>query len=185
MFGVCVRTRRPQGTGGQTTNLWMKVEPLWHLTHTLWGHTLKENHQRRRGLCCEARHTSVSWLAADETCNPSGGGHTRLRFWVTGYSTTVCPPPPSCHKQSFFFLYWKWKGWRKKKQPSKNTWGEEAEWQLLENSHLDMGTSKCSIGPFDSLLLLTGDNCFEGPLLSPILRYLAGALNDPFKCYRP
>ena len=87
--------------------------------------------------------------------------------------------------QTFISALLEMKG-KKKNHPSqkKPTRGKEAKWQLLENSHLDEGTSKCSAAPPDSLLLLTGDNCFEGPLLSPNLRYLASALNDPFKCYQ-
>lgn len=84
--------------------------------------------------------------------------------------------------QTFISALLEMKG--KKTPVPKKTRGKEAKWQLLENSHLDEGTSKCSTGPPDSLLLLTGDNCFEGPLLSPNLRYLASALNDPFKCYQ-
>lgn len=131
---------------------------------------------------------SASWLAADETYNPSLVGHTRVRLWVTGHSTRVCAQPPprfSCHKHSFV-LYWKWK---EKKHASEkkhtHTQATEAKWQLPEYSHLNGRRSKCLTDLSDSLLLLTGNNCSEGPLLSPNLKHLASALNDPFKCYRP
>lgn len=106
-------------------------------------------------------------------------------------SAGVCPPPPVVTNIHFSFIGNERERERKKtslqkekEKKKKNQEVKRASDSCRKISHLDEGTSNCSSIPCDSLLLLTGDNCFEGPLCSPNLRYLASELNDPFKCYQ-
>lgn len=128
------------------------------------------------------RLTCVSWLAADETCR---GGHTRVRFWVTGHSTGVCPPPHTAASflqlpQTFISALLEMRG--KKRNHPKKTRGKEVEWQLLENFSPRL-RGRATVPPVLLTLRFSWQATTVSKALSPNLRHLDSGLNDAFKCY--